>query len=1770
MNLINNRYRVVGNIKKDNLLTSYIVIDVMDNYKVQQLSIINSEVITRSKIDFLIEEFLSLTNIENSNIIKLFNFGLIYSIDGKKINKKEYFYTKEYAENNISFNSLVKQINEEEVLNIFIKLCKGINYLHVRGFVYGELNIQNIVINKKNNIYNILLKDIPTIEIEKEEWKQDNITDVFKNNESITDNKKDIYADIYALGILLIALCGENIYDESDINKKIDNLKNKVSIGNDFYKKIINIIERIIFEKRKDRYETVGDIVNDINTIFNKNYLALEKNDIEKLIFKTKIIARDYEIKKVISVFNDSIHHKSINNNIVVHGEQGIGKTRLLKELTYIFNMKKIDVYSSFLLGNKINRSNIALVEIFKNLVAECDNEIVYRYESELINFIPELAEMKNIDRAEILEGEKEKYRLISRLYSFIKEAIKNKTIIFIIDNAHCLDEFSIDFLEYFNSQTVKDKNIISIISYNDTEYFSNNRFYNFINKNNNYIDIKLEAFNSEYTSKMIQEILSINEVPRSFANIVYNKTYGNPLFIEETLKDFLSKKLIYVNDDYIWETLYDSFEELPIAPTMEQALLNQIKEIDDISYEILSNMSVFNIDIPIQIIHAFNKSYNIDIEKYIDALISKGILSKKADNRGCTFNFSNKVLKNLIYERIDIKNLKDKHKQAAEILEEVFKNDDEIIYHLEKSGDNIKAREYCIENAYKMERLRIMDRALSNYKKALSLFSEEENIIAKIDIVIKIGDLYSNAGNLSKAIEIYNDVYDFTIHEDNKKLQVDMLNKLASVYQRKNELEKTLEFINKADVILKEIDYINGYLENRRALAIITSMSRNYEKSIDICKECISLCTDEHLQFKAFMHNILGVIYYEQSKIKDAVENYNLSRQYFEQINDISGMVTSLNNIGVIYSDYYQDSEKTIKYFTRVLEMAEENNIISMNIYSLINLASAYLENLDYDLALKYFNEALDKTRKSEIETNVFYIYNCISYVLLKLDKYREANEYYIRAEKELIEHPNQGKLISIYYQIGAELYYKFGEIDKSYDLLQKALYVYNNDRTTQFKNANMLIYILSVERANNLSEIQKSIEGFKFIIESYGSANKSIDSLYDMCIVLINKGFKNDAINLLNENILDENVVTVDSVKLKGIYLRNLIKRRDKIINEINTNLELARRIKDKLLKWKILSDVGDYYINKKNYFYAANYYFEACEIIKTNTLQVPEDKRVKFFNYHDMINPFYKFNEIKNLYTAIPDKNKISHSALKDLNNLFSYDKFVEILNNDNFISSAKNIYRSILPEGISSIRDLIINMTDEPTKILDIIIKILASDVLATKGLIILRDDNVNYSVIASTNEENDLEGIKVFLEKVEDTKKSLVISEAAYDKNNINLKCLPKGIKAIMCIFIMPKVYIYMESETILNNFNENSLSKCMELKQFIRFIINTYKLKLTANIDKLTQTLTRKAIEEVLENHIQMANMGNGIFSIVIFDLDNFKGINDKFGHQTGDDVLKKVTNVTMDSIRDGDVCGRYGGEEFILILKNADSNLAFQIAERVRKNIENKDILGDKRPVTVSMGIATYKEQSEFKQQLIEKADQALYVAKENGKNRCEIWKEDLDNNKKYTNKLSGIINGNLVQDSRKVLVMVDFIELIKEIDTTENKIFNLLGRIIEITEAEKGLFFKVKEGVIKEKYSRKIFEDAWSNIRNFNEKMVANVITTKQEICTIDWDDITGYDPITGIPEWNSVIIVPMIKSGAVKGVIYLTTSIKIKEFKFEDLNFVKTLAQLAVAIL
>lgn len=172
--------------------------------------------------------------------------------------------------------------------------------------------------------------------------------------------------------------------------------------------------------------------------------------------------------------------------------------------------------------------------------------------------------------------------------------------------------------------------------------------------------------------------------------------------------------------------------------------------------------------------------------------------------------------------------------------------------------------------------------------------------------------------------------------------------------------------------------------------------------------------------------------------------------------------------------------------------------------------------------------------------------------------------------------------------------------------------------------------------------------------------------------------------------------------------------------------------------------------------------------------------------------------------------------------------------------------------------------------------------------------------------------------------------------------------------------------------------------------------MKSQELEILASCDPLTLCLNRRSLAKKFDALFTQAKAGGTYLSCLMLDIDFFKSVNDSYGHTTGDQVIKAVADALKTCSRDIDLVGRYGGEEFCMVLPKLYIEEAAQIAERIRQAIEKKSCSGVK--ITVSLGVSSLELNTNKPDELISLADKALYAAKKSGRNKVVSWGKDFD----------------------------------------------------------------------------------------------------------------------------------------------------------------------------
>ena len=1791
MDLINNRYRVIKLLNQNNLVSIYLVSDMQKENKTMQLHILNSEYIPKSLIHFYANQFIHFRKITCKYISKNFSFNRISYIDNKPQTGEQFYFTSEYISTTEDLFTYIKNMNLAKTLGIFIDLCKAVNYLHLKGFIHGSLNADMVMIAEQYQGKKLMLKDLATVELEKYYPSGNTKSDTYYPS---SVKKTDMKSDIYSLGLLLLTL----IKKEPLISCPSEELKNlNKHINRDdegLFQLLYPILKKFLIIGEKNPYNNLHDFILDLNKRLETDYSIVQKEEIEILHFHTELIGRKTATNKIFESYEKMITYQPRKRIFLVQGDTGTGKTRFLKELKFLFELEKAAVYPSFSLNSFEDSSKLMWMDILRKIIIDTDNKTVEKYGTELMEYFPELIDPETIGPLPNFKKKNSIYRLVNRITGFIRASIKNKSAIIMIDNIHHADEFTINTLDYLCSEFLENSDLLLVLSYKDNQDFQNKDFIQKLKKRQDSESLMMKPLTSEQSGKMLKNILSLPFTPVKLTNRIFSQSYGNPLFIREIIKDLYSRNVIYIHHETgRWNIDLpeaQSYNSLEIPGSIEQALFNQLKDIDLNSMHVLSAISVFSNPVSVDMIGDLSGLREDIIESILYDLARKGILNRLISDSSYLYGFSNKVLRNIVYNKMSAGLKAEKHKKAAAILEmesDISKvtNLDELILHHELAGNKARCKHCYLENAKRMRNQKNFTSEISNLEKALPLM---ESNAERTELLLQIGALYAETNDPKLALGYLKEAEYLSITASHIPDTMYTYINLANVYSFLFDEEKTMEYLEKTKEILAVHYDLETYLEYKRIHSVLLVDKNKVDEAAGLLQEIIDECGEKYPKVKGNATRQLAFIYVYKNRVKKALKLYNEAIKLLEKADYTRGILVALNNVGSIYHDFYEDTETAMKYYVKVRDLGEEYGISTSEVYGLTNIAEIFHQKHKFEMAYKHYNHALKKAKKFNFIDQVYYLYNSLVSVSLKMNKYRKAFHYYSLVEKELEKNPNKGVDIVNFYETSAELFQSVGDYPAAEEFNQKVI-EFHKDRDNVESDTALAYQIINRLRSPDIidDDYDAYVKKLLRIVSRFPNRELKISTLSTAAVSLkMNKFRKAKQILSRAEKIITEE--TPEGILAQYFYALGAAEKSTSAVTFLTTGYEYAKRSNCIDLVAKITKELGDYYLANENYFTAANYYLESCEIIKTIVSEIPDDYKMNFINGNSLAGGFYGLRRIRYLNSLLLAEKKIDLTSLKskvnslaEVEDVMNTDEVKNFLKNKSFMKYISSQHMKLLSKDIHSKADILMNVKGDTTKNLRMIINYLAGLTIATRGLIIMEGQHQALTVIASTDNHNRLPEDLFIFNQVRSSRQPILLKEGprnhhvdgnTLQKNTSKVLCFPISTNDVQANVKETSVllgYIYLETDKIVNHFNEKGLRQTEELTNFLALLIEKYQLKLYASVDKLTGALSRKYLEDTLNDIMDHSRENSQIFSIIMFDLDGFKKVNDRYGHQTGDEVLRKVSGAIKDNLDQRYLLGRYGGEEFIIILPYANAEKAFSIAETLREKVKSQKILGDRQPVTISMGISSYPEHAQTVSGLIEKADQALYIAKESGKNKCQLWESDYASTAKPVNKLSGFLSGDELKDSRNIWALTELIQLTNKKMSGKEKVHYFLGRMIEIIEAQYGYFLLTDKNKIIASYGRKAHEENWLTNFSLNQKIIEKVIENEKGMYMMNWNDINRAKIVNGVPEWDSFLAVPIMKYDTMKGIIYLSAPARKKEFGADELNIISVFSDLAAII-
>ncbi len=1780
MKTINGRYELLEQVNTNAYGKVYKVFDHID-LKLYKLNILNRS-IDQNFVDNFAKLFYGYTKINHPNIVRDYRFDIV---DDDEIAGRSYFYLREYVDKNACID--YTKLSFQERLVVLEKIIYALKYIHFKNVSYNYLIFSNINIYKlKDGSIDVKLDDFANI------YKS--LSSIYKSGNpeskliSADAGTGNIAADVFSLAnVAYYLITGkdvtfERVALELDIKDKYPKLYEQMILAIGPYEYRPNTIDGI--------WQACVEELGISDEFWDKEYY-------NKINFQVDLIAQQEQMQILENIVTNFYYGIANTSTVFVRSGLGIGKTRFLQELNYKLSIRGLNpVYCDNLACHTEKEEYAYFSTIIYKLLDKfkVSDDFIKNYGNEIIGVVPELAKKWNIDidkQPEKNIGSEKTTSIILRLISEI--ASKNKFII-IIDDVDKMHSSDLNIL-YYLMMNIDSKRPFLILSINDMPLGYEKYKFEIEPEH-----IELSNFNHHHTVEYLKQILFVETVEaKKLARIIYPFVHGNPRNIESVISYLVSNAYIYISDERKYIIRDFDLNEIIVSDEIDVFREKYISLSDNARF-LAGIFAIYAHKFDLFLARDLSGLTKRELNRALAELLQKNILREVNTISGKFYDFFDYKILALMYNNLDEKQKVEYHDKCRLYYEDLGElkdiEFDSYIFHLINANHRIEAVNKMLAKCHESYEANQYYESLDYLGFAKSI--DIEDVECKLKLLVEESKTTEEIGDSNDAIKIYEEI--LSLAKDKKLLRYRFyaLTKICDINLTMRKITEFQSLYSELLQFLKQIDKLSFDDEieikilHLRYLSLRDEPFELKEKSEELIK---IVNVKEFPKFYYIAKYYLAISHYQigdfdsaSQLLKNLIKSID-SDKYPRQLIMCYSLIGDINHY-TLYNDRVAYS-----YLAKARKLVVENKLERQNCRMFHTLA-----RVSYNLGMiQYSLEKYIIAEKIALYTNqydaLFMILNDSIEMLISIGEYQLAENKNARFE-QLSQKENVDVPIGQYYYnilLRAQIYLIYRMFDKIVPLFEQI----EMEGLAYFNFNQRVKYLLINFKCN-------------YLMKFYGIGDYDLDELFRIETIIVDpserKIYRNFILELIihvyalgDYELCDRLNELIEIANDNTNYESKDIKY--EFINILNTSMDL-KALKLLIIKasyetfssiWKLYYIVTILEMKNANYIDAIFFCIEAVNKYWDRVSKFPESGKLHNIEndllFNKLIDDFnflrcevynLKAETALNFYVHGDDKLRTSMIKDQSIMNIIGL-----------FYIAFNKVY-------FPSIDDYIKMIDDDPEKNIENMLLAFTHITHSEKSYILIVDEDGNKVQTFSSMGDEPPSEFDMYIEDIRksedyiyikkntdiDTGNSTNISynKLAYNQNNKNILVFPickreyakfefnRKIDSYMQSKENIVAYIYLESSLALSELNLAKLTHIRTYDGLNTLIINNYNMYLKLSLDKLTGVFIRSVVEKHVENIIKRMGV-NYNFSVFMMDIDKFKSVNDTYGHRRGDKVLSRLGKILKKSLRKEDVVGRYGGEEFIAVINNTDSESAYKIADKLRVAVQKAKLLDQDGDLTISIGVSTYPIDGENFARLVENADKALYASKRNGRNKVTVYTDTITKLKHKGTDFTSLFSTDTQENIGRVKSILEMSSLLVQDIAKDEKIDKILEMILDVIDGKDILllFDDDKDICVTKQMGRTEEYELEQNFR-------ANIVSAIKGYSFVDWKNSNALDKqkrmaaFTLKRDWSSYVFVKVINKGETLATLLARSPLEVKEYSYKDYNYLLSVAPILAKIL
>ncbi|MFP3872080.1 MAG: BREX system ATP-binding domain-containing protein [Candidatus Aenigmatarchaeota archaeon] len=792
-------------------------------------------------------------------------------------------------------------------------------------------------------------------------------------------------------------------------------------------------------------------------------------NDKSTLGDKRKMIDRVDEVKELQSLLKSV--EEGEGETAFIAGEPGVGKSHLVDRIKKVALRRGFEVLRG---ACEVRAAQPYLP--FQQIWSDSQKD-----ELDSLSFI--------IDEDDLLEEKEDvktyrEYRGVAfyETTEQMREVVTETPHLIVIENLHWADKATLNLFHYL-ADRLQDAQVLFLATYQPGEAVSGSSFAEMkqqMSRKDLFTEVELKPFNFEQTRELVEDIIGVADIPSSFLDILYKKTEGNPLFIEESIHQMIESGVVSLDS----EKFPEEEEDFSFPGPIEDVVERRIFRLNDTARKTLQLGSVIGKSIPFSLLLEASSLDEFDLLDEIDKLVKGKLWIEDPDED--KFLFSHELIAETIYDGIgkwvERKGL---HLDVAEALEQIYEDEIEEWYpqlaeHYKKGEEYRTALDYYLKAGQRAKNVYASEDALRMYKKAeeLSTHLPEEDV-DKVMILEEMADAYRLEGGYEKSQDQLYKALGMTLDsKEEQKIYLDII----SNWQEHGEFEKALELAEKRLSLEEENTLERCQLLGKKGWSLM--QLGKYDEAMEAFgdeKEAAEDIGDEKEMGQAY-HN-LGSLALMRRKNDEALEYLEQAKEIRERIDDQMGLSKTLSNMSGVFAykgdldkaleeyqrclDIYEDmgakvhiggihnniglvyqkkgeAKKALEHLREGYELGEKMNNKFIMCHTVVNIGEVYRDVGEYDKALNYLKEGVrlaGKTGHLDKKVQAERVFTEVELERGNVDGAADHVKSLARATSDRDVERDKG-LISY---LKGMVYRKKGSLDKSVEEFEEAMEVFD-----------------------------------------------------------------------------------------------------------------------------------------------------------------------------------------------------------------------------------------------------------------------------------------------------------------------------------------------------------------------------------------------------------------------------------------------------------------------------------------------------------------------------------------------------------------------------------------------------------------------------------------------------------------------------------------------------------------------------------------------------